>query len=236
MLETIPQDMGTTRIQQNMIKYSILTKGIMLEFSENLFWYTSISIYMMTVLYILFLRKTVFDLWFVQFMHYLMDISSTEGLYKSFDWVLYFGDVELFIPFCNYFLKFEGKMDLPQHLNYPQFYKISTHIHSQPVYFFFIQKLVQSKESLILRPDIVLVQMHISNIDTHKDVDRDQNGHFEWIYFQEFLIFFGDEIVNDIDNLDKKFTGYFFPRIYQHFMINVSVFKLSTYTAKIFMP
>lgn len=62
MLETIPQDMGTTRIQQNMIKYSILTKGIMLEFSDNLFWYTSISIYMMTVLYILFLRKTVFDL------------------------------------------------------------------------------------------------------------------------------------------------------------------------------
>ena len=157
-------------------------------------------------------------------------------VYKSFDWVLYFGDVELFIPFFYYFLEFEVKRNLPQHLNYPQFHKISTHVHSQSVNFFFIQQLVQSKESLVLRPDIVLVQMHISNIDTDKDVDRDENGHFEWIYSQEFLIFFGDKIVNDIDNLNKKFTWYFFPRIYQHLVINVSVFKLSTDTAKIFMP
>ena len=59
-------------------------------------------------------------------------------VYKSFDWVLYFGDVELFIPFFYYFLKFEVERNLPQHLNYPQFHKISTHIHSQPVNFLFI--------------------------------------------------------------------------------------------------
>ena len=142
----------------------------------------------------------------------------------------------MFIPFFYYFLKFEVERNLPQHLNYPQFHKISTHINSQPVNFFFIQKLIQSKESLVLRPDIILVQVHISNIDAHKDVDREEDGHFEGIDFQKLLIFFGDEIVNDIHNLNKKFTGYFFPRIYQHLVINVSVLKLATDAAKILMP
>lgn len=34
----------------------------MVEISEHLFWYSSLSIYLMTVAYILFLRKTVYDI------------------------------------------------------------------------------------------------------------------------------------------------------------------------------
>ena len=45
-----------------MQNYSVMTRGIMVELFEQLFWYSSVSIYVMTVLYILFLRKTVYEL------------------------------------------------------------------------------------------------------------------------------------------------------------------------------
>lgn len=62
MVETIPQDLPHPQIQANMQQYTILTRSLMVEFSELLFWYSSVTIYLLTVVYIGFLRKTVYEM------------------------------------------------------------------------------------------------------------------------------------------------------------------------------
>jgi hypothetical protein len=62
VIESIPANLPQNQIQDNMQKYSVLTRDIMVEFFEQLFWYSSVSIYITTVIYILFLRKTVYEL------------------------------------------------------------------------------------------------------------------------------------------------------------------------------
>jgi hypothetical protein len=61
-IETIPANLPAPRLQENMQKYAILDQDIMVEISEQFFWYSGLTIYLMTVSYILFLRKTVYDL------------------------------------------------------------------------------------------------------------------------------------------------------------------------------
>jgi hypothetical protein len=62
IIESIPKNLLSNVVQSNIQKYGLVTKEIMIEFWEQLFWYSSLSIYLMTVFYILFLRKTVYDI------------------------------------------------------------------------------------------------------------------------------------------------------------------------------
>lgn len=54
------QDSGDT--QEKIVKYGLLNSYFMTQFLEHLLWYTNVTVYAMTLVYILFLRKTVYDI------------------------------------------------------------------------------------------------------------------------------------------------------------------------------
>ncbi len=47
-------------LQERVVEWGLLKKSMMVEVSELLLWYSSITVYGMTVLYVLFLRKTIY--------------------------------------------------------------------------------------------------------------------------------------------------------------------------------
>jgi hypothetical protein len=47
-------------MQDKFLKYGILNKDFFSEISEMLLWYQGITMYVATVIYMLFLRKTVY--------------------------------------------------------------------------------------------------------------------------------------------------------------------------------
>lgn len=47
-------------LQQKVLRYGLIKKEFMIEFAEMLLWYSNITLYAMTVVYVLFLRKAVY--------------------------------------------------------------------------------------------------------------------------------------------------------------------------------
>lgn len=50
--------------QEMMSKYGLLSNNLMVVMLEELLWYNSIGMFGMTIVYVLFLRKAVYEIWF----------------------------------------------------------------------------------------------------------------------------------------------------------------------------
>ena len=54
---------GLDETKGRIAKYGILNLNFVTESVELMLWYFNVSLYTLTVVYILFLRKTVYDIW-----------------------------------------------------------------------------------------------------------------------------------------------------------------------------
>lgn len=48
--------------QEKVAQYGLLNVQFMAELFEQILWYANVTVYAMTIVYILFLRKTVYDI------------------------------------------------------------------------------------------------------------------------------------------------------------------------------
>jgi hypothetical protein len=56
--QKMPLDLSI--IQERLAMFGLLNPHFMIEFTEQLLWYANVTVYAMTIVYILFLRKTIY--------------------------------------------------------------------------------------------------------------------------------------------------------------------------------
>lgn len=61
-IKGLPDTISPSLLQKTILKYGFLKRSFMVELSELLLWYGNLTIYALTVVYIVFLRKTVYEI------------------------------------------------------------------------------------------------------------------------------------------------------------------------------
>jgi hypothetical protein len=61
-LKGLSRSVSPSQLQKTVLKYGVLKTTFMVEFFELLLWYGNLTIYSLSVVYILVLRKTVYQI------------------------------------------------------------------------------------------------------------------------------------------------------------------------------